>query len=411
MKKYLLESFKIILIILFVALFITMFQYIGHEVIHKSEQLLNDHYLIVILTIITAAVGYIGIYLLNRLIPGYYGSGISQIEAYYRGWYSFSPYKMLVLIIINSFFAFFTGFLLGSEGPSISIGTSIARIGNDIFKSDDKEIEACGGSAGFGCAFMSPLAGLCHLIEENRHMLSISLLIKGFITISLSFILCYFLYDHSLLPYFEVDFLPFRYYLLLLLLIPICIAIGKLYIYLIVKVKDISKKYKIMIYLTPLLMILFMLLRRFYPILVGNGSLSLELGVLDYSLIVILLILLFRLIFTAISVSSNVSGGVVLPMLAVGALSAFVLVKTYSLLDSEILEYTPLFIICGMLGVFAVVTKAPLTSIVLGLKCAPIKVIILPLLLVISLSYLVVHIFKWENIYHQLEKRLPGYKH
>ena len=85
-----------------------------------------------------------------------------------------------------------------------------------------------------------------------------------------------------------------------------------------------------------LLMILFMLLRRFYPILVGNGTLSLELGVLDYSLIVILLILLFRLIFTAISVSSNVSGGVVLPMLAVGALSAFVLVKMYSLLDFEI---------------------------------------------------------------------------
>ena len=411
MKKYLLESIKIILIIIFVAVFITMYQYVGHEIIHISNHLLSNHFYIVILTIITALTGYIGIYMLNRLMPSYYGSGIPQIEAYYRGWYSFSPYKMLFLIIINSFFAFFTGFLLGSEGPSISIGTSISRIANDIFKDDDKEIEACGGSAGFGCAFMSPLAGLCHLIEENKHMLSVSLMIKGFITISLSFILCYFLYDHSLLPYFNVDFLPFKYYLLLLFLIPICVGIGKLYIYLIVKVKDISKKYKIMLYLTPLLIILFMLLRRFNPILVGNGSLTLELGVLDYSLIIILLILLFRLIFTALSVSSNVSGGVVLPMLAAGALSAFILVKLYSIFDSEILEYAPLFIICGMLGVFAVATKTPLTSIVLGLKCAPIKVIVLPLLLIISLSYLMVYVFKWENIYHQLEKRLPGYKH
>ena len=60
--------------------------------------------------------------------------------------------------------------------------------------------------------------------------------------------------------------------------------------------------------------------------------------------------------------------------------------------------------------VFAVVTKAPITAIVLGLKCAPINAIALPLIIVIAASYSVVYLFKWDNVYHELEKRINGYE-
>ncbi len=409
MKKHLLLFIKLILIAISVGLIISLYQYITHLIIDGSIYLMSRGITTVIITIIIAVFALCGLMYANKLLPGYYGSGIPQIEAYHRGWYKFSPFKMLGLIFLNSLFAFFSGFSLGSEGPSISMGTSIGMIYNKAFKAEDKESEACAGSAGFAAAFMSPLAGLCHLIEENKKILKPSLILKGLIIISISFIISYLVYNHSLLPYFEVGFLPIKYYLALLALIPICIIIAKLYILFIVKIKDLSKKSKIMVFITPILVIGFMLLRRYQPILSGNGSDILDLGVIDYSLIILIIILLFKLLATALSVSACVSGGVVLPMLAVGALCGYILVKGYSYYDSAILEYLGIFVICGMLTVFAVVTKAPLTALVLGLKCAPIKVIILPLIITIGIAYLLVIIFKWDNIYHQLEKRINGY--
>lgn len=409
MKKYLLLILKLILIAISVGLVISLYQYLAHLIIDGASYLLSKSITVCAITIAIAVLGLIPIIYINKLLPGYYGSGIPQIEAYHRGWYQFSPIKMLCLIFVNSLYAFFTGFLLGSEGPSISMSSSIGMIFNKIFKKEDKESEACAGSAGFAAAFMSPLAGLCHLIEENKKILKPSLLLKGIIIISISFIISYFVYNHSLLPYFEVGFLPLKYYLLLLALILICIIVSKLYMLLIVKVKDLTRQGRVMVFITPILVIGFMLLKRLEPILSGNGAKALELNVIDYSLIIIFITLLFRMIATALSASSCVSGGLVLPMLAVGALCGFLLVKGYSYFDSAILDYLPIFIICGMLMVFAVVTKAPLTALVLGLKCAPIKVIILPLLLSIGVAYLFVLIFKWDNIYHQLEKRLTGY--
>ena len=307
-----------------------------------------------------------------------------------------SSYICSILTSINSLFAFFTGFLLGSEGPSISMATSIGKISNNATKSNDIELEAASGSAGFACAFMSPLAGLCHLIEENRKMLSIKLILKGLVIISISFIISYFVFPHNILPYYEVGFLPFKFYLGLLVLIPLLMVLSN----------DISKKFPFMYLITPVLIISFMILRRFCPVLSGNGSLALELDIIDYSLIAIIGVMLFRLLFTGLSASAYVSGGLVLPMLAVGALCGFLVVKVYSFIDSSILEYTAIFISCGMVAMFGITTKCPITAFVLGLKCASVNVIVLPMLVVVGLTGILTYLFKYKSIYHHLEKRV-----
>lgn len=409
MKNKFIYCLKLIIVGIVIGIFIAGFQWMTHLVIDLSGYLLSFENYIWILTILGTIICFIGIYFLNKKIPGYYGSGIPQLEAYQRGWYEFNPYKLLFLITINSLFAFFGAFLLGSEGPSVSIGSSISMIGNKIIKSDSKEDVAIGGSAGFACAFASPIAGLSHLIEENKSILSLKFIFKGIVVIGISFFVSYFIYPHSLLPYFELDVLPLKYYLVLFVIVFLGVLVGKLYIYLIVKIKDFNKNKKIMIYLTFVLLILFMCLRKFFPLLSGNGMLSLELSVLDYGILTILLVLLFRLVFTGFSVSSNVSGGVVLPMLAVGSLIAMIVIKMFSLIDVEILNYSGLFIVVGMFTVFGVVTNAPITAIILGLKCASFKVIFIPLILCLVLAMIPFYVLKWENIYHQLEKRINGY--
>lgn len=409
MKKILIAFLKLTLLGLIVGLFIAGYQFIGHEVISLSKFLLKSENLIWISTIACSVILLTGIMFINKKFKGYYGSGIPQIEAYHRGWYSFSPYKMLVLMTLNSLFAFFGGFLLGSEGPSISIGSSLGMISNDIFKDNNKEDIAIAGSTGFACAFSSPLAGLCHLIEENKSIISFKFIIKGIWVIAIGFFISYLVYPHSLLPYFELNVLPLKYYLILLLMVIVLIVVAKVFLFLIIKVKDFSKQKQFMFYFTPLLLVLFMILRRFYPVLIGNGMDSLNPNIIDYSLLMIFSILVFRLIFTSFSMSSNISGGAVLPTLAVGSLTAILFIKGTSYIVPDITEYIGLFIIIGMLVTFAVVTNAPITALVLGLKCTAFKVIALPLLISLIISTIPFYVFKWENLYHQLEKRIPGY--
>ena len=248
MKKVWLLLLKLTLIGLIVGLVIAGYQFIGHEVIHYSKHLLHGENIVWISTIACSVILLIGLMLVNKRIPGYYGSGVPQIEAYHRGWYNFTHYKMLILITVNSLFGFFGGFLLGSEGPSVTIGSSLGMIGNDVFKSDSKEDVALFGSAGFACAFSSPLAGLCHLIEENKHFVSWKFILKGIYVIALAFFTSYLVYPHALLPEFEVNMLPFKFYLVLIISVVLCVLASKLYMYLIIKVKDLTKGKQIIIF-------------------------------------------------------------------------------------------------------------------------------------------------------------------
>lgn len=407
MKKKLIGLLVLILIGAIIGILISCFQYLAHLIINGANFLITAKLWVFIITIFGALIGIYLLMIINKKHPGYYGSGIPQFEGYQHWDFFINPYKMLILMFVNSFYAFFTFFLLGSEGPSISIASSIGLANNRIAKNDDKHLVAACGSAGFACAFLSPLAGLCHLLEENKKIISGSLLIKGIIIIGISFIVSYLIYPHSLLPTLEINNFGFKYYYAFIPLIILSVLVARLFIFINIKLKDFNIKYKIISYITPLLLIAFMIIARFHPILVGSGSLILSLDIVDYSLLILFGLLVFRLIATAISANSNISGGIVLPTLALGVICGSIIVNIIGVFDSDVFAFKNIFIICGMLIVFSSVTKTPLTAFVLGLKCGNIKYIILPLFITISLSYLI--IFKFDNLYHKLEKRLPGY--
>lgn len=410
MKKFIFYSLKCLILSIIVGVFIAGYQFIAHEVIHLSETLLNKNYISMVVTIAISFIICIILIFVNKKFKGGLGSGVPQFEAYHAGWYKIRGLVMLILIPINSLFAFFTSFLLGSEGPSISIGSSSAVIINDVTKEEDKEVVACGGSAAFGCAFASPLAGFTHLIEENKNYIKSPLFIlKGMIIIILSFFISYFIYPHNLLPYFESSKMPSIYYLYLILLIIVAIIVGKGYSFMIVAIKKMSLKSNFMQYLTPILLVIFMLLKVFYPYLSGNGSAMFDLSIIDLGIFLLIISLLFRIFGTALSVSSHTSGGVVLPMLAVGALAGYIVVALVSLFDKNILEYMPIFVVCGMMIVYTVVTKCPITSLVLGFKCMDLSIIFFPLVISILITYIIEKLLKSETLYHSLEKLIPGY--
>ena len=393
---------KLTLVAVVVGAFISLYQYLIHLVVDLSYTLLSGKFIVFIATIIAAIVVYFIILFINKKNPGYYGSGIPQIEAFYENMIFINSVKMFIIIFINSLHAFFCNLLLGSEGTSVSIGTSIGLIKNRIFKENDNYNGIYGGSSAFGCAFLSPLAGICHLYEENKKTIDFKKFIIGCYVIILSFLVTYALYPHKLLPVFESSYLPLKFYFILIFIVLFGILTGKFFIWLNVKMKYITKKNKSMAYVTPFLMVLCMILVRFYSVSVGSGIRILSTDLLSGSLIAIILLFIFRLSFTSLSLSSYSSGGLVLPTLAIGCLVSLIVVKIASLLNSSILEYQYIFVICGMFTTFAIVTKCPITGLVLAMQCMSFQVIVLPIIVTILICYLMILIFKYDNIYHQL---------
>ena len=393
---------KLTLIAVIIGAFISFYQYLIHLVIDLSYSLLNGKFYIFIITIIAVILLYFIILYINKKNPGYYGSGIPQIEAYYDNKLIISSIKMFILIFINSLHAFFCNLLLGSEGTSVSIGTSLGLIKDKIFNENDDYNGVYGGSAAFGCAFLSPLAGICHLFEENKKTINLKRFIKGCYVILLSFLTSYALYPHKLLPVFESSYLPFKYYFIIIFIVIFGILTSKFFIWLNVKMKKIFKTNNLMAYITPCLMTLCLILVRFYSMSVGSGSRILSAELLSGSLISLIVLFMFRIIFSSLSLSAYTSGGLVLPTLAIGCLVSAIVVKIISLFDVNILAYQYIFIICGMFTTFAIVTKCPLTGIVLALQCMSVKVIILPIAVTMLICYLMIIVFKYDNIYHQL---------
>ena len=409
MSKFFLTCLRVILAGILVGVFIAFFQFCLHEIYILSMFLMtNSNHLVPSLTLLVSFILSIIIIYYNKKIPGYTGSGVPQYLGYQDGFYIVDSYKMFVLIFINSLFGFFFGFLLGGEGPSISISSSIGQSVNSWFKKEDKELVTSCGMAGFSCAFMAPLAGLFYLIEENKKNISLSLIIKGIFVILISYITIYFIYPHDLLGIKTKAIIPFKYFYVYILLLVVSLIIAKLYIILIVKLKDISQKIPFWSYLLPVFVLLFMLFRRYIPYLVGTGNQIITAQMYTKGLDILLGILIFRLLGTAVSSNLSISGGLVLPMLTVGALGADIAVSFVSIWDRSILEYGDAFLILGMFIVFGIVCKTPLTALVLGIDLLPWQMLI-PLFIMLMIGYLLFDIFKNDNIYEELEKRLSGY--
>lgn len=405
-KKYVYLILEIIILGIIVGLFISFYQFIIHEIINLSDEIFtsNNSLLISISFIISIILSFI-IIILNNKHKGYLGSGIPQYEAYYQDKLNFSSNKMFLFVLFDSFYAYFCGFVFGGEGPSITLSASLGRMINKLFKNNDKDLVASCASAGFAVAFLAPLAGFCHLIEENKIFIKASFLIKGFFIILISTTIAYFIYPHNLLPINVSNYLEFKYFYIIVILTILAFIVGRLYVLAIVKVKDISKKWQYFLYLTPIFSLLFMYLKTKDLYMVGSGSNILANPLVSNSLIMVTFYLLYRLLGTAFSNSLAVSGGLVLPMLTLGCLIGNFITICFKDVIVDIYQYNNLFCIIGMMVVYNSVCKTPLTSLILGLKMGK-AYVLLPLTIALVISTILMYLFKQKNIYGLLEKRI-----
>jgi CIC family chloride channel protein len=112
------------------------------------------------------------------------------------------------------------------------------------------------------------------------------------------------------------------------------------------------------------------------------------------------LLILFKAVTAALTVSAGGNGGVFAPALIIGGLLGFLFAYLVNL--SGIVELrTPNFIIAAMAGVLAGVMHAPLTAIFLLAEITGGYVLFVPLMIVTAISYFMTRKYVKHSIYHK----------
>ena len=176
------------------------------------------------------------------------GSGIPQVEGEVTGKLRQNWKKVLPAKFIGGFLCLFGGLSLGREGPSIQLGAmtgqGISRI-LDRGKTEERYLMTCGASAGLAAAFHAPLAGVMFAIEEIHKGFSVSILISVMTaSVTADFISSYIIGLDPVFAFRLDEFLPQRYYGLLLLLGVIVGVAGVFYNWAMLKVQELYKKPK-----------------------------------------------------------------------------------------------------------------------------------------------------------------------
>lgn len=350
---------------------VTLFIYLASKIISISNYLINYNNLIFAIVLATVFIIAIFTTYTNYKYKGYIGNGISILSMDYYGNNDFNPYRLLFFTTINSYLAFFFGFTLGTEAPSVTIGASVAKIGNKALNKYDRDIVMAGGSSGFAAAFIAPIAGFIHLLEVHRYRIRKAFIIKGIFMIGMSYITSYILqrliWNRELFYSMDIIWIPFNLFYAVILVSILSFGIGELFSF----VHGIAQRLRggrLMLYLTPILALGFFLLKKYYPLLSGNGDMTIDLSILDKGLFLILLIMIIRFIFMILSENANVSGGTVLPLIALGAILGEIIVSIISKNDPSILKYENTFKAIGMFCCLGCAANIPITSYVLAIE-------------------------------------------
>lgn len=341
------------------------------------------------------------------------GSGIPQVEGEIAGRLSQNWKRVLPAKFAGGFLCMLGGLSLGREGPSIQLG---AMAGQGISralgrgKREEKFLMTCGASAGLSAAFHAPLAGMMFAVEEIHKTFSIPILLPVMTaSVTADYIASHILGLDPVFRFQITEYLPQNYYWLLILLGILVGVSGVFYNWGMLKAQELYRKIPFMKE-TGRLLIAFLtagVLGIVMPWVLGSGSgliVSLTQGEMVLGMVVLTLVMKF--LFSAVSFGSGAPGGIFFPLLIVGALIGAV----FAMAGVEFFGLAPVyvnnFVLLGMTGFFTAIVRAPLTGIILLFEMSGSISQMLSLSIVSVTAYIVATLMRSEPIYDSLLKRI-----
>lgn len=305
----------------------------------------------------------------------------------------------------------------GLEAPIVITGAAFGANYSKSYQLTYKErtlLLACGVAAGIGATFNAPIAGVLFALEVLLIDISITAFAPLILAAASGALISKIILENEILLSFEMS-QPFNYHNVpFYLVLGVCAgAVSVYHARVFTKIEKIFHNTKSNIYRNAILGGVFLgILILIFPTLFGEGFNSIKLlaqqkpeEILNNSLFqhfqnnesVVLIavgVLIFaKTIATAITIGSGGNGGNFAPSLFIGAYMGFFFSK---LINSFHLSHLPIsnFTLVGMAGVLSGLYHAPLTAIFLIAEITGGYSLIIPLMLVSSISFAISKYFE-----------------
>lgn len=371
-------------------------------------------------------------YFLQRWAPETKGGGIPRAEGVLRGILTFRWLRTGIAVLVNSWISFFAGLPLGSEGPSVLLGTAIGGGTCKLPLSHDswnRYIMTGGASAGFAVATGAPVTGLLFALEEAHKrftpmifLMAMSSVLFGVTASNLWSMLFYHygliskfpaaLFDvGSLIVSFEMKDIWVPLLLGVAVAVVACgynlfvFVMGKLYDGKLSKIPQWARLLVVFV-LTAVIGLITIGGFNGTDALFGGGGLIVKLTDYEkFSWAVIFALLLIRFFAIAFSTSSGATGGVFIPMLSIGALLGALMGKLFVSMGMSQELYATV-VMLSMSAFMGAATRAPLTALVFMVECTWSFSNLFYVGITVFVSYLICELVKVEPLYDVLLERM-----
>lgn len=389
------------------------------------------------IALLAAVMGVIGASagIITMWAPETSGSGIPHIKAVMLRGARLRAVRVLLVKLIGGFVAALAGFSLGREGPTIQMGSAVAKAVCRLFRqlltaidgprrsgrtprkgfskqlrSWERDVVALGAAAGLTGAFNAPLSGIIFVIEE----LEVSLTRRGVVRASLACILAALLYravfgHEPVLPYNLEGRMDVALWPLLVLLGFVSGIAGAMFTFVLdrsLAVVDRTGSRMRPGVLPFSVGCLAGVITPGIPEVLGGGHHLIE-SVLEAPPLFVPAMLLFaaKFFFTVVSYASRVPGGIFFPLLSLGALLGVAVWRAASFLALAPPELFGVLAVAGMASLLAACTRAFFTSIVLLIEMTGAPVCLFPVLLACAVSYATACALNSSPVYDMLLAR------
>ena len=397
-KKYLTlipPQILLVLIALFIGLTVGLFVIVLDNLIIFWEEIstsLETQYLFVIIPFAL----FVSNLLLKRF-PEAMGDGTSEVielvnieDANLKG--RVSLVKTLITSLLLG-----VGVPGGKEGPLVHIGGSIGSKISKIFnltEDERKSFTGAGVSAAIGASFNAPLAGILFAMEVIFKQLSIKhLSVVVVSSVSAAVVAKSFGFNVDILtaPEYQLgQAVELVGYLLLAILSGL---LAGFFIQLTSQSSKYFKQQMIRPYYLILLGLIFALSIYFIPDSFGTGeellSNLINGGSLNFALLTLVILLVTRFLLTTLSIGSNLSVGAMMPSLLIGALLGSIMYNIFSSTSLFASIQPGALAIVGMASLFAGISRAPMTSIIMVFEITGDYGLVVPLMFGAIISTLV----------------------
>ncbi len=396
------------------AVLITFYKLCAKYIVSASET--GYHYLrenILLLPIVIAV--FFGIAFLFALCykktPNLRGGGIPTSIGILRGIIPFDWLKNLVGVFFLSLTAFLIGVPLGTEGPSVQMGTAIGRGSIACFAKKhmawDRYSMTGGACAGFSVATGAPISGILFGIEEAHQRISPMIIIVSATSVMFSYLATQLIapllgVSEALIPQMQLPTLSVKD-----VWIPIVIgiavgffAVGFLKYYRLINtlISKKAKKIPNSVRIFTIFLLTLVLGLCSYSFISTGHELILSLLNGKTAIYMLVLLVLVRSTLTLASNSARITGGIFLPILALGAALSALLAESAEGLFGLGEKYHMIILVLGISACISGMMKMPLTAIVFSIEALSCHDNIFYVIVAAASAFIITEIFDVKSI-------------